>query len=59
MRLIDADELLESFDTFYKETVKDMPEDFVALYCTLSTMVSLCPTAYDINNVIVKMSQRI
>lgn len=55
MRLIDADKLLENFEIFYNETVKKMPEESVALYCTLSTMISQSPTAYDINNVIIKM----
>lgn len=40
MRLIDADDLIEQFETFYKESVKDMPEESVALYCALATMVS-------------------
>lgn len=59
MRLIDADKLLENFEIFYNETVKGKPEEFVALYCTLSTMISQSPTAYDVNNVIVKMSQKV
>lgn len=56
MRLIDADSLLKKFELFYNESVKKMPEEFVALYCTLATMISQSPTAYDINNVIIKMS---
>lgn len=59
MRLIDADKLLENFEIFYNETVKEKPEEFVALYCTLATMISQSPTAYDVNNVIVKMSQKV
>lgn len=57
--MIDADDLIEQFETFYKESVKDMPEESVALYCALATMVSQSSIAYDINNVIIKMSQKI
>lgn len=56
MRLIDADRLKEDFETFYKTNVKDMPEEYVALYCELATMIMQCPTAYDINKVIVRLS---
>lgn len=56
MRLINADKLEENFETFYKTNVKDMPEEYVALYCELATMILQCPTAYDINKVIVRLS---
>ena len=56
MRLIDEDKLLENFELFYNESVKKMPEEFASLYCTLATMILQSPTAYDINNVIIKMS---
>lgn len=59
MRLIDADKLLENFEIFYNDTVKEKPEEFLALYCSLATMISQSPTAYDTNNVIIKMSRKI
>ncbi len=59
MRLIDADKLLEHLETLYKDSVKDMPEEFCALYCMFSTIISQSPVAFDINNVIIKLSSKI
>lgn len=39
MRLIDADKLIEDFEAFYKTNVKDMSEEYAALYCSFATMI--------------------
>lgn len=56
MRLIDVDKLCENFETFYKAHVKYMPEEYVALYCKLATMITQSPTAYDVDKIIIRLS---
>lgn len=59
MRLINADYLNEKFEDFYEKEIKHMPEEYAAFYCKLSTLLLQCPTAYDIDKVIVELSKDI
>lgn len=59
MRLIDADFLMNRFNEFFNGNVKDMSEDCIGFYNNLAILLNKTPTAYDINDVIVQLSDDI